>query len=44
MKKVYYSKELLEEIVQKNKSIAGVLRDLNLRPIGGNYIGLLKDL
>lgn len=37
MKKVYYSKELLEEIVQKNKSIAGVLRDLNLRPIGGNY-------
>ena len=32
-----YSKEDVMKAVASNKSIAGVLRQLNLRPIGGNY-------
>ena len=36
-KKVQYSKEDVISAVAENKSIAGVLRQLNLRPVGGNY-------
>ena len=32
-----YSLEDVIKAVENNKSIAGVLRDLGLRPIGGNY-------
>jgi len=37
MKKRKYSIEDLKVAVSENKSIAGVLRQLGLRPIGGNY-------
>jgi hypothetical protein len=37
MSKLKYTKEELEEAVRNNFSIAGTLRSLNLRPIGGNY-------
>ena len=32
-----YTKEDVIKAVAENKSIAGVLRQLNLRPVGGNY-------
>ena len=32
-----YTKQDIVAAVQENKSIAGVLRQLNLRPVGGNY-------
>ena len=35
--KSQYTKEDVIKAVAENKSIAGVLRQLNLRPIGGNY-------
>ena len=35
--KSQYTKEDVVKAVADNKSIAGVLRQLNLRPIGGNY-------
>ena len=35
--KSHYTKEDVIVAVAKSKSIAGVLRQLNLRPIGGNY-------
>ena len=35
--KKFYTKEDVVIAVAKNKSIAGVLRQLGLRPIGGNY-------
>ena len=35
--KSHYTKEDVIVAVAENKSIAGVLRQLNLRPIGGNY-------
>ena len=35
--KSQYTKEEVIVAVAENKSIAGVLRQLNLRPIGGNY-------
>jgi hypothetical protein len=35
--KSQYTKEDVIQAVADNKSIAGVLRQLNLRPIGGNY-------
>ena len=35
--KSHYSKEDVIAAVAENKSIAGVLRQLGLRPIGGNY-------
>ena len=35
--KSQYTKEDVINAVAENKSIAGVLRQLNLRPIGGNY-------
>jgi hypothetical protein len=37
-----YNKKELEEIVKKSFSIAGVCRELNIRPIGGNYKTLKK--
>jgi len=36
-KKCQYTQEDVQKAVINNKSIAGVLRDLGLRPIGGNY-------
>ena len=36
-KKCQYTQEDVQKAVANNKSIAGVLRDLGLRPIGGNY-------
>ena len=35
--KAKYTIEDVKDAVNANKSIAGVLRQLNLRPIGGNY-------
>ena len=35
--KTQYSLEIVIKAVENNKSIAGVLRDLGLRPVGGNY-------
>lgn len=35
--KCKWTKELLENAVRNNVSIAGVCRDLNIRPVGGNY-------
>ena len=32
-----YTTEEFKEAIRDNKSIAGVLRYLGLRPIGGNY-------
>ena len=37
MKRVNYSLSDVERAVAENKSIAGVLRQLGLRPVGGNY-------
>lgn len=37
MSKRKYPKEILEPIVAESKSIAGVLRKLELKPAGGNY-------
>ena len=37
MRKVKYNLNDVESAVAANKSIAGVLRQLGLRPIGGNY-------
>ena len=37
MSKRKWSKEQLEEAIKNNVSIAGVCRDLRLRPVGGNY-------
>ena len=37
MRKVKYSIDDVRKAVAENKSIAGVLRQLELRPIGGNY-------
>jgi len=37
-----YNKEQLEEIVKKSLSIAGVCRELYIRPTGGNYKTLKK--
>ena len=37
MRKNNYTLEDVKLAVEKNQSIAGVLRSLNLRPIGGNY-------
>jgi len=37
MRKVGYSIDDVRKAVAENKSIAGVLRHLGLRPIGGNY-------
>ena len=36
-KKSQYTLEDVQKAVENNKSIAGVLRELGLRPIGGNY-------
>lgn len=36
-RKTKYTKTLLESIVKKNFSWASVLRDLDLKPTGGNY-------
>ena len=36
-KKRQYTQEDVQKAVTNNQSIAGVLRDLGLRPIGGNY-------
>ena len=37
MKKVGYTLEDVSQAVADNKSVAGVLRQLGLRPVGGNY-------
>ena len=37
MKRVNYLLSDVEKAVAENKSIAGVLRHLGLRPVGGNY-------
>ena len=37
MSKVSYTVEDVKQAVKDNKSIAGVLRQLGLRPVGGNY-------
>ena len=37
MRKVKYSISDVKKAVTANKSVAGVLRQLGLRPIGGNY-------
>ncbi len=37
MRKKSYTIEEVERTVQNNKSIAGVLKDLGLKPAGGNY-------
>jgi len=37
MNKIEYSVEEIKHIVEQEKSIAGILRQLGLRPIGGNY-------
>ena len=37
MSRVGYTKEDVKQAVTDNKSIAGVLRQLGLRPVGGNY-------
>ena len=37
MRKASYSIDDVKKAVSQNKSIAGVLRQLGLRPIGGNY-------
>lgn len=37
MKSNKYKKEELLNAIEKNVSIAGVCRDLNIRPVGGNY-------
>lgn len=37
LRKSKYTKELLDPIVKKATSIAKVLRELNLKPTGGNY-------
>ncbi|MBQ3977788.1 MAG: hypothetical protein II632_02960, partial [Bacteroidales bacterium] len=37
MRKVRYTIEDVRKAVVENKSIAGVLRQLGLKPIGGNY-------
>ena len=39
-----YTKELLEPLVQKNISIAGVMRDLGLQPSGGNHSHISKTI
>lgn len=44
MSKTKYSKELLEPLVQKNSSIAGVMRDLGLRITGGSHFHLAKKI
>ena len=36
-KKSQYSLEDVKKAIESNHSIAGVLRDLGLRPVGGNY-------
>ena len=43
-KRIKYSKELLEEAAAKSESIAGVLRDLNLRQAGGNQCHIARRL
>ena len=35
--KYKFTKEMLEEAVKKSLSVAGVCRELNIRPSGGNY-------
>ncbi len=35
--KYKYTKEELEKAIKKNLSIAGVCRELNIKPCGGNY-------
>ena len=42
MRKVKYSIDDVRKAVAENKSIAGVLRQLGLRPIGGNYRTIKK--
>jgi Zn finger protein HypA/HybF involved in hydrogenase expression len=42
MPKTKYTKEILKPIVEKNISIAGVLKDLNLKNTGGNYSHIKK--
>ena len=37
MRKVKYSLDDVRKAIGENKSIAGVLRQLGLKPIGGNY-------
>ncbi len=37
MKRCAYTKDELKNAVESNYSIAGVLRSLKLRPVGGNY-------
>jgi hypothetical protein len=39
-----FNKEELVEAVSQNKSIAGVLRKLGLKPVGGNYRTIKKYL
>lgn len=42
MSKVKYSKELLQEAVNKSYSIADLCRELGLKPVGGNYHTVTK--
>lgn len=46
MKRKYtrWSKELLEPVVKESTSIAQVLTKLNLKPTGGNYSNLKRNL
>ena len=39
-----YNKQFLEEVVKKSKSVADVLRNLSLRPSGGNHAYLSKKI
>lgn len=40
----YYTDEEFIKAVANNQSIAGVLRDLNLAPVGGNYSTVNKKI
>jgi hypothetical protein len=40
--KTKYKKELLEPIIKESKSIAQVLKKLNLKPAGGNYFHIKR--
>lgn len=44
MKRIKYTKELLEEAVKDSYSIAETLRKIGLTPVGGSYQTLKKKL
>ena len=42
MNKLKYSKDELLPVFARNATLAGVLRDLDLRPVGGNYMTIKR--